>query len=237
MVITALVPMRHISTRVPGKNYRHFAGKPLYKYIINTLLNCPLIDKVVVDTDSPKVKTGLSKEVLIIDRPPHLCYSGIPTNSVLLHDVSKLDGDYFLQTHCTNPLLTVRTLTIAIRAFKDQHLTFDSLFSVTPTQVRFWDSLVRPINHNKDLLLPTQMLAPIYEENSCIYIFSREVLETTHNRIGSRPLMFVMDEIEAWDIDTELDFRVAEFLLKERERNEGISNGSIYTGGNRILSW
>ena len=53
--IVALVPMRHDSVRVPGKNYRPIAGKPLYHHILETLLACPEITQVVVDTDSPVI--------------------------------------------------------------------------------------------------------------------------------------------------------------------------------------
>ena len=55
MKIAAIVPMRHSSERVPGKNYRSFAGRPLYHHIISSLLACPQIGEVVIDTDSPTI--------------------------------------------------------------------------------------------------------------------------------------------------------------------------------------
>ena len=70
--IVALVPMRHHSQRVAGKNYRPLAGKPLYAYIIQTLLACPEIGQVVVDTDSPVIMEGLSAQfptVRVLERP------------------------------------------------------------------------------------------------------------------------------------------------------------------------
>ena len=79
------------------------------------------------------------------------------------------------------------------------------------------DLLARAVNHNPAILLRTQDLPPIYEENSCLYIFTRNVLESRHNRIGERPMMYEIDPVEAWDIDEELDFRIAEFLYKERD--------------------
>ena len=92
---------------------------------------------------------------------------------------------------------------------------YDSLFSVTPLQVRLWDQLGRAINHNPAILLQTQDLPPVYEENSCIYIFTREKLFNRLNRIGERPLMFAMQASEAWDIDDELDFAISEFLMQQ----------------------
>jgi CMP-N-acetylneuraminic acid synthetase len=82
-------------------------------------------------------------------------------------------------------------------------------------QVRLWDQLGRAINHNPAILLQTQDLPPVYEENSCIYMFTRQTLFNRLNRIGERPFMFVMDASEAWDIDDELDFAISEFLMQQ----------------------
>ena len=79
--IIALVPMRHNSQRVQGKNYRLLAGKPLYQHIIETLLAVPEIDEIVVDTDSDPVMNGLREnfpQVKIINRPEHLRADDIP---------------------------------------------------------------------------------------------------------------------------------------------------------------
>lgn len=218
--VVALVPMRHHSERVPGKNYRSFAGKPLYHHIINSLLSCPLIDRVVVDTDSPIIMEDISEhfpQVQVIERPKHLRADTISMNEVLLNEVKLVEADFYLQTHSTNPLLRSETISKAIDAFLNNYPMYDSLFSVTKVRTRLWDSLARPINHNPAILLRTQDLPPVYEENSCMYIFTRNTLEYRHNRIGERPLMFEIDPIEAWDIDEELDFHIAEILYKERE--------------------
>ena len=109
--ITALVPMRHQSIRVPEKNYRMLAGKPLYSYIIQTLLDCPEIGQIAVDTDSPVIKEGLIRDfpqVRIIDRPDHLRADTVPMNDILLHDCGLIQADLYLQTHSTNPLADIR---------------------------------------------------------------------------------------------------------------------------------
>ena len=219
--IVALVPMRHHSERVPGKNYRSFAGRPLYQYIIENLLSCPKIDEVVIDTDSPVIFEDSAEhfpEVRLIERPKKLRADTIPTNEVLLHDVSEIEADFYLQTHSTNPLLQTETITQAIDDFLNNYPIYDSLFSVTRLQTRLWNQLGQPINHNPAILARTQDLPPIYEENSNMYIFSRTTLENRRNRLGERPLMFEMDALEAYDIDEELDFQIAEFLYTKREQ-------------------
>ena len=83
-------------------------------------------------------------------------------------------------------------------------------------QSRLWDQLTRPINHNPAILLQTQDLPPVYNENSCFYIFKPEILKQKRNRLGERPLMFEVDRSEAWDIDEEVDFLMADLLMRYR---------------------
>jgi CMP-N-acetylneuraminic acid synthetase len=218
--IAALVPMRHHSQRVPGKNYRPFCGQPLYHHILRNLLDCPYVNGVWIDTDSDFIKqdaTAQSK-VHIIDRPEDLRSDLTPMNDILLYDVTQVEADYYLQTHSTNPLLTSQTISKAVERFLADYPMYDSLFSVTRLQTRLWDSLGRAINHNPSILLRTQDLPPVYEENSCLYLFTRETLERRHNRIGERPLMYEIDPVEAWDIDEEQDFRIGELLFAQREK-------------------
>ena len=216
--IAALVPMRHHSQRVKGKNYRQLAGKPLYQHILTTLGACPEISEIVVDTDSQVVRDGIMNEfpsVRVLVRPEHLCAEETPMNEVLLHDTQQVDADFYLQTHSTNPLLTANTISAAIQIIQDNFPAYDSLFSVTRRQTRYWDELGRAINHNPAILLQTQDLPPVYEENSCIYIFTREILQLQRNRIGLRPFMFEIDPEEAWDIDEEIDFKIVDLLMSQ----------------------
>jgi CMP-N-acetylneuraminic acid synthetase len=217
--IVALVPMRHHSQRVTGKNYRLLAGKPLFHHILHTLQTVPEISQIVVDTDSPVIAQGLSEhfpDVVYLERPEHLRADTIPMNEILLYDTSRVPADLYLQTHSTNPLLRAETVSKAIQTLLANFPAYDSLFSVTRMRTRLWDALARPINHNPNILLQTQDLPPIYEENSCIYLFTRQTLEQRRNRLGERPYLFEVDRAEAWDIDEELDFLIADLLLTHR---------------------
>lgn len=216
--ITALVPMRHHSQRVPGKNYRILGGVPLYFHIIGTLLDCQEISNVVVDTDSGPVMEGLRKEfpqVLVLERPENLRADETAMNEVLIYDTSQIEADFYLQTHSTCPLLRTETISRAIQTFLANYPGYDSLFGVTRVQTRLWDELGRAVNHNPAILLQTQDLPPVYEENSCLYIFQRQTLLERRNRLGERPFMFEIERNEAWDIDEELDFQIVEFLMDQ----------------------
>jgi CMP-N-acetylneuraminic acid synthetase len=217
--IVALVPMRHYSVRVPGKNYRLLAGKPLFHHIIQTLLACPEISQVAVDTDSPVVVESLAQDfpqVKVIERPEHLRADTIPMNEILLYDTTQIPADLYLQTHSTNPLLRPQTISKAIQILSEKFSAFDSLFSVTRLQTRLWDAQGKAINHDPDILLRTQDLPPVFEENSCFYLFQRATLEARRNRLGRHPMMFEIDSAEAWDIDEELDFAIVDFLLARK---------------------
>jgi CMP-N-acetylneuraminic acid synthetase len=226
--IVALVPMRHQSARVPGKNYREFVDRPLYEHILGQLSQCPEIHEIVINTDSPVIQEGVKKrfpEVRLIERPDHLLGGEIPMNDVLLYDIEQVPATYYLQTHSTNPLLQAGTLSRSIKTFLDGIPQYDSLFSVTRLQTRLWDMKGAPLNHDPEVLLRTQDLTHVFEENSCIYIFQRDIFRDRRNRLGERPLLFEIEAAEAWDIDEELDFEIAEFLMRRRAQADAKEKG------------
>jgi CMP-N-acetylneuraminic acid synthetase len=219
MKLAALVPMRHHSQRVPGKNYRPLAGKPLFQHIIETLIKVPEIDSIIIDTDSKPILDEVPRlfpDVKLIHRPSHLLADDVPMNDILLHDTSQVKADFYLQTHSTNPLLKPETISNAIKLLFTNYPKNDSLFSVTRLQTRLYFQDGKAINHNPLELIQTQDLPPVYEENSCMYIFTRENLERKKHRIGDSPLMFEIPRLEAVDIDEESDFQLADVLMKAK---------------------
>ena len=146
----------------------------------------------------------------------HLRAGETPMNDVLVNTINQIEADFYLQTHSTNPLLSPETVNKGVQFFLKNYPVYDSLFTVTQLQTRLWNVLAQAVNHNPNILLRTQDLPPIFEENSCMYIFSKDILTKKHNRIGDRPHMLIMPAEEAQDIDVELDFRIAEFLFKEK---------------------
>jgi CMP-N-acetylneuraminic acid synthetase len=218
----AIVPMRHNSERVPGKNYRPLGGIPLYHHVVRTLSAVPEIDCVVIDTDSDVIIADCATHfphVQVLLRPEHLRDGTIAMNDVLLNTLDQVDADIVLQTHSTNPFLKAATISDALRLFTTPGSEFDSVFSVTRLQARLWDADVHPVNHDPAVLLRTQDLAPVFIENSCFFIFTPELLRQRGNRIGSRPLMVEMAPLEAVDIDTEEDFALAAAIAESGGTN------------------
>jgi CMP-N-acetylneuraminic acid synthetase len=216
----AVVPMRHNSERVPGKNYRPLAGVPLYHHVVRTLSLVTEIDLIVIDTDSNFIIHDCAENfphVQVLVRPEHLRDGSIAMNDVLSNTLDQVDADIVLQTHSTNPFLKADTVSAALKVFRTPDRGIDSLFSVTRLQARLWDAETRPINHDPSVLLRTQDLPPLFIENSCFFIFTPKLLRQRGTRIGARPFMFEMAPLEAVDIDTEEDFALAAAIAERSE--------------------
>jgi len=218
IILNAILPIKGHSERVPNKNIREFAGKPLYQHIAQTLQASKYVKSIVIDTDSNFIANQAQNtfsKVCIIHRPQHMQGDLISMNDIINHDISISQGDHFLQTHCTNPLLSQSTLEQAIQTYFENLDQYGSLFSVTKLQTRLYWASGRPINHDPLKLERTQDLPPVYEENSNFYIFSRSsFINAGNNRIGLNPQMFEVDALESVDIDEESDFQLAEAIYK-----------------------
>jgi CMP-N-acetylneuraminic acid synthetase len=227
MKLTVLLPMKGNSERVQNKNMKDFGGIPLYHAIVNSLLKSRYIECIVIDTDSKTIakdaKANFGDNIMIIDRPQEIQGDYVSMNDIIAHDLTKLDGEHFLQTHSTNPLLKPETIDKAIETYFESLDKFDSLFGVTKVQTRFYDREANPLNHKPNELLRTQDLEPMYEENSNIYIFSKcSFREADNRRIGVCPQVFEINKLEAIDIDEIEDFRLAELLYIQRSNRERV---------------
>ncbi|CAI8383408.1 MAG: CMP-N,N'-diacetyllegionaminic acid synthase [SAR116 cluster bacterium MED-G04] len=219
----ALLPMKANSERVTGKNFRDFCGKPLFRWMLDTLIAVTRIEKVVINTDARSILAdhGLVEggKIIIRDRPAEICGDHVSMNKVIADDISNVDADTYLMTHTTNPLLSGGSITKALdiyHAALDQG--FDSLFTVNKVQARFYDGDANAINHDPDNMIRTQDLEPWYEENSNLYIFSAESFAKTSARIGVKPTMMESIASEACDIDTPEDWALAEIMTDHYRR-------------------
>lgn len=228
-MITAIVPMRHSSERVPGKNYRSFAGKPLFHHVLTTLGKSRLVHEIVVDTDSELMTDAISQyfpSVKVFERPANLRDGATDMNDVLANTLTSVGSEIIVQTHSTNPSLSTQTLDTALQLFLDSRSIHDSLFSVNRFQARLWDSHNQPVNHSLDVLMRTQDLPPLWTENSCLYIFSKTSFSLSGRRIGNSPILFETPPLESSDIDTESDFVIAENIHRLLQTaGSGIKDG------------
>ena len=217
--LTALLPMKKHSERVPNKNIRLFSDKPLFTIILDTLLQSKYINQIVINTDSDKIISILKRQypnnVMVHKRPKELCGDFVPMNEIIKYDIEKSNSEHFLQTHSTNPLVQINTIDEAITKYLSDIDNYDSLFSVNRLQTRLFNKKSEPINHNLSELVRTQDLEPIFQENSNFYIFSKLSFNNSgFNRIGKIPQMFEVNRLESQDIDEKEDFIIAESIYK-----------------------
>lgn len=220
--LVALLPMKAHSERVASKNFRSFAGKPLYRWILDTLLSLPEIDRVVINTDARALlrETGLEEggRIIIRDRKPELCGDHVSMNRILADDLATVPAPTYLMTHTTNPLLGAQTIRQALAVFRAAQAqgTADSLFSVKKYLTRFYRADASAVNHDPANLIRTQDLEPWFEENSNLYVFTPQSFAATDARIGRKPLLFETPKLESADIDDLDDWKIAEAIALRR---------------------
>lgn len=213
--IVALLPMKANSERVKGKNFRDFCGKPLFRWILDTLLEVDEIDQVIINTDARQIlaDNGLTDagRVNIRDRKHEICGDFVSMNLVLADDIANVPSDIYLMTHTTNPLMSADTVRGAIKAFQESSKadSADSLFTVDKVQTRFYRADGSAVNHDPDNLIRTQDLEPWFEENSNLYIFTCDSFAATNARIGRKPMMYEGPRFESIDIDDQADWDFA----------------------------
>ncbi len=216
--------MKFNSVRVKGKNFRPLAGKPLFRWILDTLIAIQDIDLVVINTDARDVLTenGLmsSERVLIRDRRRDICGDFISMNRIIEDDITGVPADIYIMTHTTNPLLGAKTIKEALDKFIAAESTgeADSLFTVNRVQSRFYRKDCSPINHDPNNLLRTQDLEPWFEENSSLYIFTAESFYSTKARIGRKPILFETPLLESVDINDQAEWDLAEILAAAKDK-------------------
>jgi len=219
-MITALLPMKLNSERVPNKNFKVISGKPLFAWMLETLCSIDLIDRVIINTDAEKDLFGNyldNKKIVLRKRAPYLCGDMVSMNKIIKDDILSDENNAFLMTHTTNPLISKETVKKAIDIFTQRDkILYDSLYSATRFQGRFYYEGSVAINHDPNELLRTQDLPTVFLENSCLYLFKKDIFLQTNTRIGKKPILFETPQLESVDIDTEDDWLVASLLLSQK---------------------
>lgn len=225
--ISALLPMKANSERVKGKNFREFCGKPLFKWILDTLLEVTEIEKIIINTDARDILAGHglveTGRIVIREREPELCGDSVSMNLIIADDLANTNSDLYIMTHTTNPLVSAASIRNIIKVFLEEraHRNVDSLFTVDKIQTRFYRKDGSAVNHDPSNLIRTQDLEPWYEENSNLYLFTKESFKQAGARIGKCPMMYEGPKFESIDIDTPEDWDFAVIAARYLIENSG----------------
>jgi CMP-N-acetylneuraminic acid synthetase len=218
--VTALVPIKG-ETEIVNGNLRLFNNQPLYRLLLEKLEHIFAIDEIIVDSDLYFLEDELLssfKKVKFVKRPAELQNNETSINEIIRYDISQsTEGELFIQTHVNKPLVKKETIAKALKLFVEEEDNYDSLLSVNKYQSRFYDNKKNPINHDSKNLIRTKELPPVYEENSCFYIFTRESFEKNNHRIGENPLFYETSTIESLELKDNLSYKLAEILTLYQE--------------------
>lgn len=224
MKITAFLPCRAGSERVPKKNTRPFAGIEggLLKIKLEQLINCSSIDAIVLstnDSDVISIAESLQNSKITIDRrPEHLATSSTSTDDLVKYVPTIINEGAVLWTHVTSPFVDEKIYDKAIEAYKEAIAkgTHDSLMSVTALRTFIWDK-EGAINYDreKEKWPRTQTIEPLFEIDSGMFLADVKIYQELQDRIGKKPFLFENSKIDSFDIDWEEDFFIAEAIYNK----------------------
>ncbi|MGM9970052.1 MAG: cytidylyltransferase domain-containing protein [Anaeroplasma sp.] len=210
MKIVAVVPMKLNNRRLPQKNTRSFTnGKPLCYYILNTLLKCNNIDEVYVYCSNEDIKEFIPDKVKYIKRSESLDQDTTKMNEVLQSFTKDVPADIYVMTHTTAPFVSVESIEKGLEAVISGE--YDSSFAAKKLQDFLWKD-GKPFNYELNNIPRTQDLPALYEETSGFYIYKNEVMTKLNRRIGDKPFIVEVNEIESVDIDELEDFKIADAI-------------------------
>lgn len=211
MKITALVPLKTNSQRVPRKNFIMLAGKPLFMHIFETLLKVPMIDEVICWSSDEIFKDYLPQGVRFIKRDDYLDGDNIKAKDLFMAAAKQIDTDYFVLTHATAPFISSTSISKGIGAIFDG---FDSSFSVKEVKNYCWYRNTT-LNYELENPVKTQDLESIYFETSGFFIYPKKLMIEKGRRVGDNSKMIPVSDLEAIDIDEKSDFEFAKLLETE----------------------
>tara|TARA_B100000989_G_scaffold296386_1_gene279526 strand:- start:20897 stop:21628 length:732 start_codon:yes stop_codon:yes gene_type:complete len=235
--IIAVIPARGGSKGIPGKNIKKLNGKPLIFYILNTLSKINLIDRIIVSTESSKIKKVVKKfrlkKIEIFDRSKKLSGDKVPIMTVAKHVAETLENmgkppNIVLQVSATCPYLKKSTIIRSIKILQKKNENNNCVVSLKkiehehPYRAKFLDKNNRfkkfLKNINVEKFISRQDLPSLYCTSGALYAKKYSLLKKFDGKdfnLGNRPYGIVVDDIEGINIDRLIDFEFAEFISKK----------------------
>ena len=210
MKIIAIMPIKLNNERLPGKNTKLLGEKPLLQYELDSLKETKMLDGIHVFCSDDSITAFLPDGVTFVRRPDYLDLPTSNFNQIFDCFMEAHDADIYVYAHATAPFVTVETMRQCIEAVRSGE--YDSAFCSTKMQDYLWQD-GEPMNFDATNVPRSQDLKPIYRETSGVYVFTKEVYQKYHRRIGRKPFVKELSFKEAVDINNPEDFDLAAALL------------------------
>ncbi len=216
MKTVALVPIKMNNERLPGKNIKPFTnGKPLIYYILSTLLSVKNIDEIYVYCSDEEIMKYLPEGILFQKRDSYYDQSTTSFNEVLTSFAGLIEADIYVLAHATAPFISSKSIALGV----DKVLSgkYDSALSVSKLQEFIWKK-EKPFNYDVNNIPRTQDLEPLYVETCGLYVYTQDLIVNRKKRIGDNPYLIEVSKIEACDINTAVDFEIADAIFQMRTK-------------------
>ena len=210
MKTVALLPIKLNNQRVPGKNIKEFSdGTPLIHLIQKACLKAKKVDEIYVYCSNSHIKDYILPGVRYLERPEFLDGDGANSNDIIREFIKTVDADVYVETHATGPFTKSESIDACVDAVASGE--YDSAFLAKRIQEFLWQNGVA-MNFDIQNFPRTQDLVPIYSETPGAYVFTRETFEKYDRRVGIKPYIHEVSEIESRDIDYKEDFDIADAI-------------------------
>jgi len=215
--VSALIPVRSGSQRVPNKNEQRIGQYSLLESCIRRLQQTDSIDRIIVGTDASSLaKIASDAGAEVVYRSMNCCDESVASANMMIADfVSRVLTDVVMWVHCTNPFVQTETYDNAVSTFfEEQDNGYDSLLSVTQVQEHLWSPDRQPLNYN-----PYQERHPLaselptyYKQTGAFFIQEHATMQENKYFFAKKPFLFTTTELEAVDINTPYDLEIARAL-------------------------
>lgn len=206
MKVVSFIPIKLNNQRLPGKNTLPLGKRPMCEYIFDTVAKVKGIDERYVYCSDEKIKQYMPESLIYLKRDTYLDGFQVKGLEIIEYFLRDVKADIYVLTHVTQPFTKPDSMEEALQKVISGE--YDSAFSAKEIQDYCWYQ-GKPFNYDMQDIVTTQNLEPVYMETGAFYIFTREVFEKYHQRIGKKPYIKVLDQLEAVDIDTGQDYEFA----------------------------
>lgn len=217
MKVVSMIPIKLNNQRLPGKNTLPLGNRLMCDYIFDTVNKIEEIDEKYVYCSDESIREHIPEGLTFLQRDSYLDGFQVKGLEIIDYFLKDVIADIYILTHVTQPFTKADSIRDALDKVKSGK--YDSAFSALKIQDYCWYQ-GKPFNYNMRDIVTTQNLEPIYMETGAFYIFTREVFEKYHQRIGQNPYIKIIDQLEAVDVDTKDDYRLAQVVAEYIEKSE-----------------
>ena len=216
MRTVAWVPIKLNNQRLPGKNTKLLAGKPLCSYMLETLTQIDGLDDIYVYCSQEDIIQYLPNGVKFLKRPEKLDGAMVGHYEIVESFINTIDADVYLNAHVTNPFVKRENIQRGLdKVLSGEH---DSAHTVQKLNKPLWYH-GEPFNFTRTKMYRNQDIDPMYiDMNLCIY--KKEVYTEQKSRYGKNPYFIELSQIESIDIDYPEDFMFAEVTYQTFLKNK-----------------